>query len=113
MAENPETRLTRRIMADLKSIGCYVVKYPGGATGTTGTPDIIGCYKSVMFGIEVKLPYPSRHDVSRIQAKRIRQIREAGGIAGVACSVDEARAVLDGRYEDCQREHEVLKKEGI
>lgn len=107
MSENPETTLTRHIMKALKAGGLFVVKYPGGAFGTTGTPDVLCCMDGRFVGLEIKLPYPSKHDVSKIQAHRIKQIREAGGIAGVACSVEEAFSVLEERYEACQREHEI------
>lgn len=107
MGKNPETLLTEKIMKYLKSEGAWVVKYPGSAFGTTGTPDILGCLRGRFFAVEVKLPYPSKHPVSKAQAYHIRKIREAGGIAGVACSVDEAKYVLHECYDLCQRECEV------
>ena len=111
MAENPETALTRKIMKALRDDGCWVVKFPGGAFSTTGVPDIVGVGSGGRFvAVEVKLPYPSKHNVSKIQAKRIREIREHGGRAGVACSVEEALWVVQGKYERCQREQEVSKK---
>lgn len=107
MGKNPETVLTEKIMRYLKNEGAWAVKYPGSAFGTTGTPDILGCLRGRFFAIEVKLPPPSKHPVSKAQAYHIRKIRDAGGIAGVACSVDEAKYVLCEHYEKCQREREV------
>lgn len=60
---------------------------------TAGIPDIIGCYQSRMFGIELKVP-PNK--VTQLQLYELNRIVFSGGIAGVCYSVDDVKKLLKG-----------------
>lgn len=59
-----------------------------------GLPDLLGCVQGRYVGIEIKHP-DQDHPVSKIQYKRIEQIQDAGGIAGVAESIEEAIEIIN------------------
>jgi hypothetical protein len=92
------TRLWRNNTGALKDATGRLVRYglcPGssdliGFRTVTITPDMVGRKVAVFAAIEVK-------DGGRATAEQqafIAMVRERGGIAGVARSVDEARAIL-------------------
>lgn len=59
--------------------GAFVFK-----TSDLGLPDLVGCYKGVFIGVEVKRPDPrKRHPVSPLQRRKLQMIREAGGLGVV------------------------------
>lgn len=58
-----------------------------------GLPDIVGVYRGRGFGLEVKRP-GKRNTLTPLQAKTLRDIRDAGGIGFLVTSVDEALAAL-------------------
>ena len=67
--------------------------------GEAGTPDIVGRLKGCpprRFRIEVKTP-SRRNTVTPEQRDRLDETVAAGGLAGVACSVKEALAIVEGR----------------
>lgn len=68
--------------------------------GEAGTPDIVGSLKEGCpprrFRIEVKTP-SRRNMVTPEQRARLDETVAAGGLAGVACSVEEALAIVEGR----------------
>jgi hypothetical protein len=67
--------------------------------GEAGTPDIVGRLKGCpprRFRIEVKTPL-RRNTVTPEQRDRLDETIAAGGLAGVACSVKEALAIVEGR----------------
>jgi hypothetical protein len=91
----PESRLSRAIMAALRARGAFVWKNHGGPTMMTGLPDIAGCYRGVFIGIESKMPEGKAP--SAVQRLRASQIRDAGGMVLSPCkTVAEALAWLDG-----------------
>lgn len=105
MTTQPESKLSRAIMAMIKAGGGYAVKFHGGPMTEAGTPDILACIPCVdpegddtgtyglFVGIETKMP-DKRDNVSAIQAHRHGQIRAAGGVAIVVTSVQEAADAL-------------------
>jgi Holliday junction resolvase len=92
MTSQPESKLSRKIMAELRSRGAFVWKNHGGPTMMNGLPDIAGVYRGFFIGIETKMPEGG--DASPVQQLRHRQIRAAGGVVEVARSVAEAVTVL-------------------
>ena len=66
-----------------------------------GCPDILACCTGLFVAIEVKRPGVGR--VSKIQQRRIDQIRKAGGIAFVATCCDDVSAMLEG-LRDAQKQ---------
>lgn len=74
----------------------YVLNVGGGASTAKGTPDIVGCASGRFYAFEVKKPEGS-YGLTKTQEIRLKQIREAGGIAQVVTSVsDVAYALLHG-----------------
>ena len=60
--------------------------------GGNGGADLIGWYNGRFLAIEVKVFGGNR---SPEQVNFIAAVRAAGGLAGFACTVDEARAIVD------------------
>jgi len=94
-----ESRLSRQIADDIRARGGFVFKVHGSAAMMNGLPDLVGCYKARLIGIETKMPGNTPSPVQRLRHK---QIRAAGGIVAVVHSREEARAVLD-RIDDAER----------
>ena len=65
--------------------------------GFAGQADLSGLAKDGrVIAIEVKRP-GTRKDLRPEQAEYLRQVREAGGLAGVATCAEEAFAIVEGR----------------
>lgn len=86
----PEALLTKSIRQLLNSVGIFAWKEWGGPMSTPGVPDIIGCFKGRLIGIEIKA---EKGIVSDYQKEFIDRINKAGGLAFVARSVDD---VIEG-----------------
>jgi Holliday junction resolvase len=82
----------KKIIKYLESEGAYVVKVI--AASKKGVPDVIVCYRGHFIGIEVKKP-ETRNHTSELQKYNIELVKLAGGIAIVACTVDEVRDVIN------------------
>ena len=92
------------LVAEVKVVGvsCGQVKRPDGSLtawrqwGEAGTPDIVGRLKDGRrFRIEVKTP-ARRNCVSPAQREMLDETVAAGGLAGVACSIEDAFRIIDG-----------------
>lgn len=68
-------------------------KVQGGGSQMRGVPDIVGCYRGLFVGFEVKRPIVGR--VSELQKHRIEQIKSAGGQAFVVYGVEDVKRALD------------------
>lgn len=90
-ANTLESPITKSIQRKLKAMGIWHYKTHGAIDQRRGLPDIICCYNGWFVGLEVKRPGRTATD---LQAFTIKQIRLAGGIAGVVHSVEEALALL-------------------
>ena len=76
-----EKNLENRVKAFLKDEGVWYVKYWGGGGFTrAGVPDLLICCNGRFIAAEVKSSTGSPTDLQR---KKIREIRDAGGIAFV------------------------------
>jgi len=87
-----ETSIVNAIKRKLKELGAVVRKSHGGGYGTVaGDPDLYGCYRGIMFQIEVKVPgnYPTK-----LQRIRLREWADAGAVTGVAWCVDDIYEIL-------------------
>lgn len=111
MTTQPESKISRAIIAMIKAGGGYAVKFHGGPMTEAGTPDILACIPiqahstevcghpsdpgriGLFVGIETKTP-DKRHNVSAIQRRRHAHIEHSGGVVIVATSVSEAREAL-------------------
>lgn len=89
-----EAELTKKMVKALKGVGAFAVKIHGGPNQQRGLPDIVGCLNSCFFGIEVKRP-GKEHTLTKLQDKKLQDIRDAGGFAFMSSDVDTCvRAVL-------------------
>lgn len=96
MANTPEGRVKAKIKKYLKTLdGCWFYCPIGGAYSTHGTPDIMGIYRGVGFGIEVKAP-GRENTLTALQDDAINSISAAGGIAFVASHVETVMKVFEG-----------------
>jgi len=80
MAMTPETKVKKKCVAYLKSIGAYYFFPATGGYGKSGVPDIVGCHKGRFFGIECKA---GNNKPTELQKHQLKLIAEAGGIATV------------------------------
>lgn len=75
----------------------FYFKTHGGAYQKVGLPDIIGCHKGRMIGIEVKLP-GKEDTLTKIQKNTIEKLSRCGAISFMTTSVEGAlKGVEDGR----------------
>jgi len=87
----PESQLSRKIIAKIRDRGGFAFKIQGGPTMMAGVPDIIICYRGLFLGVETKLP---SGQVSQIQKHVHGQIRAAGGTVVVVRSEEEADRLI-------------------
>ena len=80
MAMTPEAKVKKVVVAQLKAMGAYYFYPVTGGYGSSGVPDIVGCYKGVFFGLECKA---GKNKPTALQWKNIAEINKAGGIAFV------------------------------
>lgn len=102
----PESKLSRAILAALRNRGIYAIKIHGGPMMQAGTPDILACvpvechpiddpgtFTGVFIGFETKMP--DGGNPTPIQEFRHFEIRRARGVVVVPRSVQDA---LDAIY---------------
>lgn len=89
----PESALQTKIRKELESQGAWAVKFHGSPYTRKGTPDLLICYKGYFIGMEIKVP-GKEHTLTHLQAYQIDKIIEAGGVALVITSVEQALQVL-------------------
>ena len=80
MAMTPEAKVKKVVVAQLKALGAYYFYPVTGGYGSSGVPDIVGCYKGAFFGIECKA---GKNTPTPLQQKNIDAINKADGIAFV------------------------------
>lgn len=91
-----EKVIVGQIVKALKAYGVgWVWKTHGNPYQTSGVPDILCIAPSTgrFVGIEVKRP-DGYGKATPLQLRQLENIREAGGVAGIATSVDEALALV-------------------
>jgi len=103
----PEARLSGDIRRACIKRGAFAFKIHGGPTMMAGLPDLIVCYRGRFIGMETKMP---GNTTSKIQDRRIDEIREAGGDAGVVRSVRDAEALLDAVDAELESEDESVPR---
>ena len=92
-----EKHIVAAIHTELTKRGIFHHKIHGGPYQGAGLPDIIAIAPVTgrFVGIEVKRPKTGI--LTELQRRTLEKIREAGGVAGVACTVSEAvRLVEEG-----------------
>lgn len=89
-----ERDVVNKIKTALKQYGGFVFKVHGGLYQMAGMPDILYWLKGKSYAFEVKLP-GEKHYVSRLQDKRLRELKHQGVIVGVVHCVDEVLDIID------------------
>lgn len=86
-----EKRIENQIKQYLDSIGAWHIKTHGNMFSKAGTPDLIGSLRGRFIAIEVKRPGGV---VSPLQKAHLKLIRQAGGVAFVAYSLEDVKHIL-------------------
>lgn len=94
MPQKPETKLSHKVLSQLKAEGGRWVKNHGGPFTESGVSDITGCWNGRYVAIELKIP---GEVPSELQKAFLDDIYYSGGLAGVACSVQEALDIRDSK----------------
>ena len=99
MAMTPEKKVKMTITKQLDSLGCYYFFPATGGYGSSGVPDIVGCYKGKFFGIECKA---GKGKTTPLQDKNLKDIDEAKGISLVVNenNIDDVLFYLTGKGND-------------
>lgn len=87
-----ESTLTKKLARHIRDKGGWCRKTHGGPQAA-GWPDLVGVYRGVFLGLEVKLPH-KRGNLTKLQASVMAEIREAGGLARVVTSIVETNEAL-------------------
>lgn len=86
MRKLTERDLTKGILQLLRVHNVWAWKHWSGPMSNHGIADILGCYQSKFLAIEVKT---DRNTISPAQQRFLANVRDQGGIAFVARSVEE------------------------
>jgi len=78
MALTPEAKVKKKVVAVLKDLGAYYFYPVTGGYGTSGVPDIVGCYQGMFFGIECKA---GKNKTTPLQQLALDNISKQGGLA--------------------------------
>lgn len=88
----PEKKVENQIKRYLDKLGAYYLKVHGSAFQPAGTPDILACVNGRFVAIEVKRA--NGGVVSELQKAKLKHIKNSGGVAIVARSLDDVFTVL-------------------
>lgn len=80
MADTPEVKVKKKVVAILKELRAYYFYPVTGGYGASGVPDIVGCYKGKFFAIECKA---GKNKPTPLQQKNIDAIAAQGGAVWV------------------------------
>lgn len=78
MAKTPEAKVKAKVVEQLKALGAYYFYPVMGGFGSSGVPDIVGCFEGSFFGIECKA---GKNKPTELQKANLEKIRAAGGVA--------------------------------
>lgn len=80
MAQTPEAKVKAIVTKQLKDMGAYYFYPVTGGYGSSGVPDIVGCFDGMFFGLECKA---GKNKPTALQQRNLDQIVDAGGFAAV------------------------------
>lgn len=92
MAKTPEAKVKAKVVAQLKELGAYYFYPVTGGFGSSGVPDIVGCYRGWFFGIECKAKGNKPTELQKMNLNKIE------GVGGIALVIDENNADDVGGY---------------
>ena len=78
MAMTPEAKVKKVVVQQLKDMGAYYFYPVTGGFGSSGVPDIVGCYKGLFFGLECKA---GKNKPTKLQEKNLSGISASGGFS--------------------------------
>ena len=78
VASTPEVKVKRRVVEQLKELGAYYFYPVTGGYGSSGVPDIVGCFHGKFFAIECKA---GNNKPTPLQQKNLDSIENALGAA--------------------------------
>lgn len=95
MAKTPEKKVKDKVTAQLKELGAYYFYPVTSGFGSSGVPDIVGCYRGRFFGIECKA---KGNKPTELQKMNLARIELNGGIALVIdeTNVDNVAELIGG-----------------
>lgn len=80
MADTPEKKVKKKVVQQLKDLGCYYFYPVTGGYGASGVPDIIVCYRGLFIGIECKAD-ATKKGPTALQKRNLLSIEENGGVS--------------------------------
>jgi Holliday junction resolvase len=104
MAATPEKKVKDKVRKTLTESGAFHFMPATHGYGTSGVPDIVGCYKGRMFAIECKA---GDNKPTALQLKNLSAIAAAGGYAEVIneANLEDVAALLARIARDAQGKH--------
>lgn len=104
MAATPEKKVKDKVRKTLTDLGAYHFMPATHGYGTSGVPDIVGCYKGRMFAIECKA---GDNKPTALQMKNLAAIAAAGGYTEVIneINLDAVGELLSRIARDAQGKH--------
>ena len=90
-----EARLRTNIVKKLTAYSGFWFVTHADNLGTSGLPDIVGCYNGRFVGLEVKVP-GKEHTLTARQSRILAKINAAGGIGAMVTTVDQAMDLVFG-----------------
>jgi Holliday junction resolvase len=95
VAQTPEAKVKAKVVAQLKALGVYYFYPVTGGYGSSGVPDIVGCYRGRFIAIECKA---GNNTPTPLQQKNIDDITKHGGVVWVVNenNVNEVTDILRG-----------------
>jgi Holliday junction resolvase len=100
-----ESSIKNAIIALLKKEGIFAWRVGSSPYQRSGVPDILGVYRGVMIGIEVKTPEAFKkksNGCTENQVQFMKKLEDNGALVLVACSVDQVRVFLEELKESLQ-----------
>jgi Holliday junction resolvase len=76
MAQTPEAKVKRKVTDQLKVLGAFYFYPVTGGYGSSGIPDIVGCYRGMFFAIECKA---GKNKPTELQMHMMGKISAAAG----------------------------------
>lgn len=92
MAKTPEAKVKERVVRQLKELGAYYFYPVTGGFGSSGVPDIVGCYRGRFFGIECKAKGNKPTELQKMNLNKVE------GVGGIALVIDESNVDNVGLY---------------
>lgn len=96
MAKKGETAVVDSIKKYILSIEplAHIYKVYGSGFSKRGEPDLLCCIRGRFVGLEVKDAKNKSYGATELQLQRIKEIKDAGGIAAVVMSPEEVEVLL-------------------